>query len=108
MFVRTEEVRYYRDSLTVNFDIIIDYLKLFWAERATIAFIDFKLWFDGERLDPRLELRLKGMIDSVIGHCDGSIPLTSLQMQILIGKVKSIRNRAARDMGGEPTSEEES
>lgn len=94
VFVRTETVRFYRDegSPTVNFDIIQDYLKLLWGTRLDIACIDIKVFVNGNRVGKPSEIRLKAMIDSTLLQCDGSIPMTQLQMSLLIDKVKAIKN----------------
>jgi hypothetical protein len=79
---------------------------MLWNSRLEIAFIDVRMFVNGERAPKPAEFRLKGMIDSTLMQGDGSIPLTKLQISILLDKVKSIK-KAARGMNpdGEPTEE---
>lgn len=106
VFVRAETIRYYRDEITVNFDIIQDYLKMLWQHRLEITFIDIKVFVNGERASKLAEFRLKGMIDTTLMQGDGTIPMTKLQISILIDKVKSIKN-AARGMNPNGDTETE-
>lgn len=94
--VSNETVRYYADVPTANFDIIHDYLKLFWACRDTIAYVDLKLYVDDRRVKNDGEFKLKGMIESTLNQCDGSSPLTQLQMALLLDKVKLIKETHRR------------
>lgn len=105
VFVRSETTRYYHDDGTVNFDIIHDYLKLLWGTRQGIAIIDVSVFVNGERASLPAEFRLKGMIDTTLMQGDGSIPMTKLQISVLLDKVKSIKNAARDNRGGEETEE---
>jgi hypothetical protein len=77
-----------------------------WQHRLEITFIDIKVFINGERASKRAEFRLKGMIDTTLMQGDGTIPMTKLQISILIDKVKSIKN-AARGMNSNGDTETE-
>ena len=93
--VNTDTIKFYIDSPTVYIDIVHDYLKLFWGCRNEIAYINITITVDGERVK-MFEEHVKGMIDSTLNQCDGSIPQTVLQMSLLIDKVKQIKRVAGR------------
>lgn len=101
VFVRSETTRYYRDDITSNFDIIHDYLKMLWGTRLEIAFIDVAVYVNGDRASKPAEFRLKGMIDTTLLQADGSIPMTKLQMSVLLDKVKSIKKAARGSQSGD-------
>ncbi|MND21076.1 hypothetical protein D3C76_77960 [compost metagenome] len=79
---------------------------MLWNSRLEITFIDIQVFVNGERAPKPAEFRLKGMIDSTLMQGDGSIPLTKLQISILLDKVKSIK-KAARGMNPDGDHTEE-
>lgn len=104
--IGNETIVFYRDEPTIVFDILHDYLKLFWGIRTSISYVEFKIHIDGERIR-KIEEHVKGMIDSTLNQCDGSIPQTSLEMSLLIDKVKQIKLAASRmGPGGKPEIKE--
>ena len=105
--VSKESFMYYRDDKSIIFDILHDYIKIFWSLRNTIFFIDFNIHIDGCS-NSKMEAHVKGMIDSTLSQCDGSIPQTGLQMSLIIDKIKQIRDAAIKSDRGLKGSEEQS
>lgn len=91
----SDVVRYYSDIPEAIFDIIHDYLKLFFKTGdAGIGYVSLKINPDRGSFDKGSMDRIRDIIsEKILGHGDGDIPLTSLQKSLLIDRLNSARPR---------------
>lgn len=86
-------IRYYSDIPEAIFDIIHDYLMLFFkCGEGGVGYVNISIKPDHGSFSKSSMERIRNIIvDRILDQADGNIPLTSLQKSLLIARLESGR-----------------
>lgn len=84
--------RYYQETPTTIFDIIHDYLTIFFKHSSNIGYVDISIETDEGKFSKSSMKRLRDIIvDKILGHANGEVPITQLQQTLLYDRLNSGR-----------------
>lgn len=84
--------RYYPETSETIFDIIHDYLTIFFKHSQNIGYVDISIEADYGKFSKATMKRLRDIIvEKILGHADGNVPLTQLQQSMLYDRLNSGR-----------------
>jgi hypothetical protein len=90
-FTSSRITRYYQDTPESVFDIIHDYLKLFFKNTG-IGYVDIGIRADRGAFSKTSMQRIRDIIvEKILGYADGDLPLTQLQQSLLFDRLESGR-----------------
>lgn len=81
-------IRYYEEGALGIHQVIHDYLKLFFrVSKNGYGFVTFEMSDDDGRFSKDSMDRIREVINDILYHADGEIPLTELQKEMLLERL---------------------
>jgi hypothetical protein len=84
--------RYYHETPETIFDIIHDYLTIFFKHSNNIGYVNISIDTDEGKFNKSSMKRLRDIIvDKILGYAVGDVPITQLQQTLLYDRLNSGR-----------------